>query len=156
MINTTRKGVLITGASGLVARFTAFALAKSNEYSVFVVSSRKENSIELYKGYPNIKCYSNYELFDQTLPLSSIDYLLNFAFTRNNAPEEVTSSLDYTFKLLLLFQKSPIMNILNVSTRSIYKEPDAGELNTEDSLVAPQSAIGWKTRLQRRPRCTSS
>lgn len=136
------RRVLITGASGLVGRHIVKQLSESEKYCVLAVGSNKERLRAQFLEYKNVEVYSNDELLQGNIELSTVDTLVHSAFTRSNAPQLVAEALCYTENVFNMVKQYPNIGILHISTRSVYREPEAGTLNTEDSAIAPSGAIG--------------
>lgn len=136
------RHILITGASGLVGRFLIEELQKEKkeEISIYASSSDDEKLKKIYK-HSNIIYMTNDSLYsiDQ---FNKIDTVVHCAFTRKNDSVEVARALNFTENLLKVVKNTPKCSFINVSTRSVYKEPDYGMLNYEDSIVAPSGYIG--------------
>lgn len=125
--------VYITGASGLVGRYIIAELLKNTDYSIVAISSRPEVVAERYKEY-GIESI-NYDQF-LTLNVNEKDdkqILIHCAFTRKNDPHEVKRSLDLAKSVLLKCVELSMTGFLNISSRSLYKEPEEGQLNIENS-----------------------
>lgn len=134
--------VLLTGASGLVGRNIVKVLSDSEIYSVTAVGTSKEKLEAMYADYRDVTCISNDDLLSGKFCIDDVDYVIHCAFTRKNDPVEVTRALDFTADLYKLFKDKRVKGILGISTRSVYKEPEEGELNTEESVIAPNGLIG--------------
>ena len=136
---------IITGGTGLVARYAAFAFAADTCNTVIMVVSEERIPFakELYAGYDNISVVGRNELLD---PNSDEDYygsvVIHTAFTRKNEGEEITRSLDYSFDVFMFAKRKNVRSVIYISSRSVYKEPDEGQLNTESSPIFCSSLIG--------------
>jgi len=127
--------VYITGASGLVGRHLIADLLANTALKIVAVSSCPDVVKERYAektrlksvGYREfLKCNSIYEE-------SHASILVHCAFTRKNEPQEAKRSLDLAKDVLEKCVDLKFSGILNISSRSLYKEPEEGQLNTEAS-----------------------
>ncbi len=132
--------VIVTGATGLVGNQLIETLSK--EFIVFAVSSRKELVKQRFKYNTNVIPYSNEEMFSGIMPINKASTLIQNAFTRSNEPSQVASATDFVMSVLGLAKRKGIKKVLNISTRSVYKDPEEGELNLEDSPLLPAGTIG--------------
>lgn len=122
------KTIVVTGASGLVARFLILELVKNKEYNVIAVSRNKNKIESLFKNN-NVKCINYNELSNYVAGC----VLIHCAFTRNNDGKLVTESLDLTSNIFMMALKYTAEAIINISSRSVYIEPNEGCLNIEIS-----------------------
>lgn len=122
------KTIIVTGASGLVARFLIHELVKNIEYNVIAVSRDKDRIESLLKN-TTVKCIN----YDELSNYVSGCVLIHCAFTRSNDGKLVTESLDLTQKIFIHACKYNAESIINISSRSVYIEPNDGCLNTESS-----------------------
>ncbi len=133
--------ILITGSSGLVARFLIKILLKKN-YIIYAASSNVLATKKLYKDDENLIILSNEEVFDNKI-IKKVNFIVHCAFTRKNDMTEIVKSLDLTYKLLKFWnEENSNIGFINISTRSVYAEPNENELNTETSIIKPSGYIG--------------
>ena len=127
--------VLITGASGLLGRYLISDLLENTPFNVVAISSCPKVVGERYNGCAKLNSIEYDEFFSLNLGDFSgqSKYLIHCAFTRKNDPQEVKRSLDLAKDVIEKSVNLRIDGFLNISSRSLYKEPDKGELNTEDS-----------------------
>ena len=128
--SSNMKTIIITGASGLVARFLIRELAKNEDYRIIAVSRNREKVTELYKEKSVISI--DYDNIVNYLPKS---FLVHCAFTRSNDGQSVADSLDLAQKIFAKALKYNVSAVINISSRSVYAEPSEGCLNTEDSSL---------------------
>lgn len=133
------KTIVVTGASGLVARYLIRELAKEKDNRIIAVSRKPEKAEELY-GDLSVKSI-DYDSIDNFLP-SSI--LIHCAFTRSNDGQSVVDSIDLAQKIFAKALKYQASAVINISSRSVYVEPEEGCLNTEDSPLnySPYISLG--------------
>lgn len=134
------KKILVTGATGLVGNQLVKTLSK--EFIVFAVSSRRELLLERFAENKNVKIFTNKEFLDGILPIDEVDTLIQCAFTRSNDPIQVVSATEYATAVIGLAKRKGVKEVLNISTRSLYQDPDEGQLNTENSPLKPVGTIG--------------
>lgn len=134
--------ILITGASGLIARYVIENLAENQLNSIYAVSSRPQVVKERYLNLNNVHSISNDELsLIEEMNLSNW-IVIHTAFSRKNEAELVVQSLNYANVVYTLCKKINAKAVINISSRSVYKEPDEGTLNTEESEIGASGLIG--------------
>jgi len=134
--------VVITGASGLVGRNIVEVLSGSSEYDMVAAGFSKEKLENMFGSIKNVECISNSELLSDGFDAAGTDYVIHCAFTRKNDPAEITAAVDLTSGVYKKFVNGKTRGVIGISTRSVYKEPDEGELNTEESPICPNGLIG--------------
>ncbi len=136
--------IYITGASGLVARYLINDLLNNTDYNIVSISSnpeivkRRHNNIRLncidYKSFLN-----DVHILDNNIKRNV--KLIHCAFTRRNIASEVKYAIDLSKEIFIKCRETNIKGIINISSRSVYKEPTEGTLNTEDSDLDLSSLI---------------
>ena len=134
------KKIVITGARGLVARYVIDVLSNSLDNEIYAISSHKEIIQHRYDR-KNVSCIDNDQLRTEYKQILANAYIIHCAFTRKNDGIEVAKSMDYSSEVFSLAKEAKAKRIINISTRSIYKEPDAGCLNVENSPINAGGAI---------------
>ena len=137
------KVIYITGASGLVGRHIISELLSRTDYDIVAVSSVPDIVTSRYPECSRIYCM-DYEGFLSLPPTETNEadrFLIHCAFTRKNDPLEVKHSLDIAKSVLMKCACLGMTGVLNISSRSLYKEPEEGNLNTEDSELNLSSLI---------------
>ena len=135
---------VITGGTGLVARYVAEKLDSQGFEVILVVSDGRDSfAEELYSGNKNCRIVSRTDFFSEECLNNIIPgaYVVHTAFTRKNEGHEVAKSLDYAYTLFDACKKHGAKGVVNCSSRSIYEEPKEGEFNTEDSPINPTALI---------------
>ena len=122
------KTIIVTGASGLVARYLIRELAKEKDNRIIAVSRKPERAEELYSDL-SVKSI-DYDTIDDFIPTS---ILIHCAFTRNNDGKSVVESIELAQKIFAKALKYQASAVINISSRSVYVEPEEGCLNTEES-----------------------
>ncbi len=133
-----KQNIFITGASGLVARYLINELINNTNYNIVAISSCPKVVEERHGRGDRVKCI-NYETFlcDQHINLNN-DYnnnMIHCAFTRKNNAYEVKHSIDLSRRIFNKCTNNNFNTVINISSRSVYKEPEEGTLNTEDSEI---------------------
>lgn len=128
--------VYITGASGLVGRHLITDLLANTSFIVVAVSSCPEVVAERCPESARFKSIA-YDEFFTCNPFCEnyhqVGLLVHCAFTRKNDPQEAKRSLDLAKNVLERCVDLKLSGVINISSRSLYKEPEEGQLNTEDS-----------------------
>ena len=130
--------IFITGATGLVARFVISELLCKTRFKVIAISSSPEVVNKRYRSSRlssiDYKEFLSIDPKDKKFDVEVGGYfLIHSAFTRKNDYMEVKRGIDLARDV---FKKCVEMNmdgVLNLSSRSVYKEPNEGCLNTEES-----------------------
>ncbi len=127
--------VYITGATGLVGRYLITELLANTSFKVVAVSSSPTVVSERYENKTRLKSigYEDFLKCDSIYEEGQTSFLVHCAFTRKNDPQESKRSLDLAKDVLEKCVDLKFSGVLNISSRSLYKEPDEGQLNTEDS-----------------------
>lgn len=125
-----KQKYIITGASGLVARYIIDKLSQLGTNQIIAVSSHLDNIVQKYNHLSNVKCVDNQ---DVTRFLRGGGVIIHCAFTRVNSGQPVSDSINYAERIFRLAKEYDAAAVINISTRSVYIEPEEGELNKEDS-----------------------
>lgn len=136
-----KKTVVITGARGLVARYIIDQLSNKSNYLIYAVSGHKEIIEQRYNELDNVICVDNQELQTRYLTILPNSIVIHCAFTRTNDGLEVAKSMDWSYLVFTMAKEAHAHRVINMSTRSVYKEPAEGELNTEESSINAGSPI---------------
>ena len=126
--------VYITGASGLVGRYLISDILDNTDYFVVAISSCPVVVKERYNNnrFTSIG-YDEFFSLDTADSRKDKRVLVHCAFTRKNDPQEARRSLDLAKTVFVKSVDLKMDGVLNISSRSLYKEPEEGELNTEES-----------------------
>ena len=127
--------VYITGASGLVGRYLVSDLLSNTDFYVVAVSSCPDVVAGRYKENYRLESINYDDLIKRgpSVTKGNNCFLVHCAFTRKNDPKEAKQSLDLAKVVLEKCVDLKMNGVLNISSRSLYKEPEKGHLNTEDS-----------------------
>ena len=136
--------IIVTGGTGLLARYIAYEMAGHADELLAVVSdSRADVAKVLYKDYPQVQvvpksvfCQSAY--LKEKMPGACV---IHTAFTRKNDGTEIAASLDYAYSLFSACKEYAASSVLNISSRSVYEEPKEWEVNNEASAIRADSLI---------------
>lgn len=126
--------VYITGASGLVGRHVVSELIASTTFDVVAISSCPDVVADRH-GKKERLTSIGYDDFLKKAPEQAEDtkILIHCAYTRKNDPQESKRSLDLAKSIFVKCVDLSMDGVLNISSRSLYKEPEEGQLNTEES-----------------------
>lgn len=127
--------VYITGASGLVGRYLMSDILINTDYSVVAISSCPDIVKGRYNDYDRLDSvdYNDFLSWNTYKSNDENHILIHCAFTRKNDPQEAKRSLDTAKSVFEKCLDLRMDGVLNISSRSLYKEPEEGHLNTEDS-----------------------
>jgi nucleoside-diphosphate-sugar epimerase len=129
-----KKNIYITGASGLVGRHLIYDFLTNTNYDIVAISSRPEVVANRYSNIRiNSISYDDFLSLENDKITDVVNILIHCAFTRKNDSEELRRSLDLSKDILEKCVELEMDGVLNMSSRSIYKEPNEGCLNTEES-----------------------
>jgi nucleoside-diphosphate-sugar epimerase len=134
------KTVLITGASGCLGSNLIAKLLDNSNVKVIAVLGRTGDKANMLPQKNNLVVYSHTELF--SIELGHVDALIHAAFSRGDNLSGLTSSIDYTRKIIELVNHRDIDSVLNISTQGVYPRLKKGEKVTEDGSVAPNTTYG--------------
>lgn len=126
--------VYITGASGLVGRHIISDLIANTTFDLVAISSCPDIVADRHSEKERLTSIG-YDDFLKKAPKQVEDtkILIHCAYTRKNDPQESKRSLDLAKSILVKCEDLRMDGVLNISSRSLYKEPEEGQLNTEDS-----------------------
>lgn len=124
-----KQKYIITGASGLVARYIIDKLSQLGTNQIIAVSSHLDNIVQKYNHLSNVKCADNQNIGE----FLRGGVIIHCAFTRVNSGQPVSDSINYAERIFRLAKEYDAAAVINISTRSVYIEPEEGELNKEDS-----------------------
>ena len=140
--------IYITGASGLLGRYLISELINNSNYKIVALTSCPEKLKDLLKDKKNKITYSNYKSFlsnkvskEQLCNGGGDKILIHSAFTRKNKPTEIKKALDLTKDIFQKCREMQFQGVLNISSRSVYKEPEIGTLNNEASPLLLKGLI---------------
>ncbi len=132
--------IMVTGASGMLAQEIIHKLDDGNTM-IYAVSADK-NSINTTSLSSNVICFNNTDIETDMYEWNDIYAIINCAFTRINENIQVIKSIDLGIKIFNFAKKYHVKRVLNISSRSIYIEPEEGTLNTENSSIGGGGCIG--------------
>lgn len=125
--------IYITGASGLVGRHLLVDLIENTGYSIVAISSSPDMVSSRCNENDRLESIG-YDDFMSQKPVNDVkQILIHCAFTRKNDPQEAKRSLDLAKSILMKSVELDVNGFLNISSRSLYREPCEGQLNTEES-----------------------
>lgn len=129
--------ILVTGATGLVA--TNIIKKLLHEHEIYAATSRPEilpQRLGIDSSSTSIHCITNDDIFSGQYQKGSFDAIIHCAFTRTGNGQEITSSLNFSKKIIQFAKSVEISKIFYMSSRSIYVEPEIGVLNIETSPIS--------------------
>lgn len=133
---------LITGGVGLIARYTIKELLKRGDnVACIILPEQQELAKKLYGEDVKVAFSDAFDNEEIAKSLITNRIVIHTAFTRSNDGESIAQSLDFTYKVFSLCKRLGAKKVINISTRSVYKEPLRGELNTESSPIQCSSLI---------------
>ena len=136
--------IVVTGGTGLLARFIVRELGEcANNLMVVVSDDRVAFARELYAGDVSVRIFSKSEFFQKPVLEECLPgaFVIHTAFTRKNDGREIAKSLQYAYTLFEACRDCSAAGVINISSRSVYEEPQEGEWNTEESPVNANSLI---------------
>lgn len=133
----TKKNIIITGASGLIATELTLTLLDKREYNIYLLSRNTTKIIERYSKYTNILCFTldDFKNFNES---QEIKYhcLINTSFARSSIGSDLVNALDYTYDLMNYAKSINLNCFVNISSQSVY-----GNINEpfyqENALLSP-------------------
>ncbi len=107
---------------------------KDNRITAIVSSEKQDFASDLYQSLKNVSTMSKDDFFTSQKMQLNHSVVIHTAFTRNNTDGyEICKSLQYSYKLFQFCKTEKVKGIINFSSRSVYKEPEPGKLNDENS-----------------------
>lgn len=106
--------VLITGASGNLAKELIKVLEENPQCEIWGASSRPQEN-----HYLRAKIISN-DLLENCLKQNSFDVFVHSAFPRNVNAKQWASGIDFSFKVLFWAYKYGCKRVIHISSQSIY------------------------------------
>ena len=135
----------VTGGSGLLGRYIVKRLAEDRNFIVYPVVSEGRVSFSegLYRYLGNVRIITTVDFLDDSFLAEALpgSIVIHAAFTRKNDGEEIVKSLQYTYKVFNACRKFSAGTVLNISSRSVYKDPETDCLNSEDSALCANGLI---------------
>ncbi|MDD6184490.1 MAG: NAD(P)-dependent oxidoreductase [Bacteroidales bacterium] len=130
-----KKTVLVTGATGFLGQFVVNELLEKEDYNVLAIGGRPEDKVNPLPDNPRLNLFTLEELFDNHFV--EIDTVINCAFARSNAVDQLAQTLDFTEKLIKRLEELKVLSVINMSSQGVYKRLPVGTLSTEDSPIEP-------------------
>lgn len=126
------KTVLVTGASGFLGSHLVNNLLLKG---MRVISAIMPCEVDTYVEKEGEQVVLNDAVFAGALP--PLDVVVNCAFARSNAADQLASAFDYTAALIAGLKKVKVGGLINISSQGVYKRLPVGELAKEDAPIEP-------------------
>ena len=130
-----QKTILITGATGFLGSHLVKELLNNPNNHVFAVLGRPEDKANVLPDNDHLEVIEC-DAFWNT-DLKDIDTVVNCAFARSNDYGMLSSSLQYTSRLINFLRCSDVHSAINISSQGVYKRLPMGELASENSSIEP-------------------
>lgn len=133
-----KKGVLITGAGGVLGQELMEQILRRKEADVIIYA------LELSKDRIPLKYLENRFVFsfdikdweDNKIPFEDIDIIIHCAFARSSDGKLLVESLNFTRDILEQAVNNDVSAFINISSQSVY-DRKVRPLWTEESPIAP-------------------
>lgn len=129
------RTILVTGSTGFIGSHLVKALAEEKHYLVIGAVEDDNGFTDRYECNDYLQTIPNCELLKGNAP--RVDVVVNCAFARSNDPHLLANALDFTAKLAAALKRIGTGSLINISSQGVYKRLPEGELQTEDSEIAP-------------------
>lgn len=130
------KSVLVTGGNGFVGREVVKQLCLAGEFNVYSASRSVSE-----QRFDEI-CICNDQIFAEEDWLGHIDCVINCAFSRSNAPQDLAQGLEFTDKLFQSLKSAKVNNIINISSQGVYLQKQDIDCLNEGDEIGPSDAYG--------------
>ena len=134
------KTVLVTGASGFLGHHLVQELLKEGSTEVIAILGRPEDKVNMLPQSERVRVYPCSDIF--TKEFGHIDTLIHTAFSRGEDLSGLSSSIEFTRKIIAMVNERDIDSIINISSQGVYKGQQPGQKATEDSVIEPNTAYG--------------
>lgn len=129
------KTILVTGSTGFIGSHLVKALAEEKRCLVIGAVEDDNGFTDRYECNEYLRTIPNCELLKGNAP--RVDVVVNCAFARSNDPHLLADALDFTAKLAEALKRSGAGALINISSQGVYQRLPEGELQTEESGIAP-------------------
>ncbi|WP_203553658.1 NAD(P)-dependent oxidoreductase [Bacillus sp. B15-48] len=136
----SNKTVLVSGASGFLGKELISQLLEVR-YPTIALTSKPKELREAFRQNTDLTVLNINDWTNRVDDDQNIDVLINCAFPRNSDPEQLAAGLDFTERLVNNAIKTGIMNIINISSQSVYSQKNKSTPD-EQTTVAPESLYG--------------
>ncbi len=127
--------ILVTGSTGFIGSHLVKALSEEKRYAVIGAVEDDSGFTDRYSCNEFLRTIPNAELLKgKLLPINCV---VNCAFSRSNDPELLAGALDFTAELAYALRRIGVGALINISSQGVYQRLPAGELQTEDTPIAP-------------------
>ncbi len=134
----THKSVLVTGSGGYLGQ-ALIPLLSAEDYEITAFDLSKENTIQMYKSYENVKCVDSFDFSNGRIQLGHADYLIHCGFARPyKTNEQIAQSLKFTEEFFTSALMNQVSAIVNISSQSVYGTKQKPKW-TEDNLIIPET-----------------
>lgn len=134
------KNILITGATGFLGSHLVKGLLKDPNNHLFAILGRPEDKTNILPKDDNLDIFSCEDMFKNKF--EHIDTLIHTAFSRGENLPGLTSSIEFTRRIIELVNTQDIDSIINISSQGIYKGLKPGEKVDENGSIEPNTAYG--------------
>lgn len=134
------KNILITGATGFLGSHLVKGLLKDPNNYLFAILGRPEDKTNILPKDDNLEIFSCEDMFKNEF--DHIDTLIHTAFSRGENLPGLTSSIEFTRRIIELVNTQDIDSIINISSQGIYKGLKPGEKVDENGSIEPNTAYG--------------
>ncbi len=117
--NKMKKNILIVGAGGVLGSNLINFIAEQ-EYQIYAVDLKKDFMISRIKSSKNILFFDISELMNGRIPLSTIDIIVQCAFSRSQEGYALIESINLTETIFKLAQAHKVPKVIHISSQSLY------------------------------------
>ena len=134
------RRILVTGASGFLGSNLISRLIDKGDTEVIAILGRPEDKSNTFPKGKNISIFPCSKLF--TYDFGHVDTLIHTAFARGDSLPGLTSSIEFSERVIELVNYHSIDSIINISTQGLYQGLKPNEKVTEDGIIGPNTSYG--------------
>jgi len=126
------RNILVTGASGFLGSHIIEQLVATDNQVLAAIMPQEQAH---YHTYDSVEIVLNDAIFEGKV--TSIDCVINCAFSRSNNAADLADGLRFTRQLIAGLEKCKAKALINISSQGVYKRLPQEELSHEDSPIEP-------------------
>ena len=134
------KNILVTGATGFLGSHLVKELLNNPNNHVLAILGRPEDKANILPNDNKLEIISFEDILKKKF--EHIDTLIHTAFSRGENLPGLTSSIEFTRRIIELVNTQDIDSIINISSQGIYKGLKPSEKVDENGSIEPNTVYG--------------